>query len=116
MPFIETILFDDDKKKIKKINDLISKNVFKVFKTKNNTITIYNNIVKKKFFYHNLRINNPEKRIFIKISGLKRPKNKKKKLAQLIILGLKKIIKVKHPRNIAVYFYDKSIEDIYHGS
>ena len=50
MPFIETILFDEDKKKIKKINDLISKNVFKVFKTKNNTITIYNNIVKKKIF------------------------------------------------------------------
>ena len=50
MPFIETILFDDDKKKIKKINDLISKNVLKVFKTKNNTITIYNNIIKKKFF------------------------------------------------------------------
>jgi len=116
MPFVETILFDDDKKKIKNINDLISKNVLKVFKTKKNTITIYNNIIKKKNFYHNLRINNPEKRIFIKISGLKRPKNKKQKLAQLIILGLKKIIKVKHPCNIAVYFYDKSIEDIYHGT
>ena len=114
MPFIETILFDDDKKKIKKINDLISKNVFKVFKTKNNTITIYNNIIKKKFFYHNLKFNNPEKRIFIKISGL-RPKNKKK-ISPINYFRLKKIIKVKHPRNIAVYFYDKSIEDIYHGS
>ena len=107
MPFVETILFNDDKKKIKKINDLISKNVLKVFKTKNNTITIYNNIIKKKNFYHNLKINNPEKRIFIKISGLKRSKNKKEKLARLIILGLKKIIKVKHPCNIAVYYYDK---------
>ena len=115
MPFIETILFDDDKKKIKKINDLISKNVLKVFKTKNNTITIYNNIIKKNFFYHNLRINNPEKRIFIKISGLKRPKNKKK-ISPINYFRFKKIIKVKHPRNIAVYFYDKSIEDIYHGS
>ena len=95
---------------------MISKNVLKVFKSKNNTITIYNNIIKKKNFYHNHKINNPEKRIFIKISGVKRPKNKKQKLAQLIILGLKKIIKVKHPRNIAVYFYDKLIEDIYHGT
>lgn len=90
MPFIETILFDDDKKKIKKINDLISKNVLKVFKTKNNTITIYNNIIKKNFFYHNLIINNSEKRIFIKISGLKRPKNKKKKISPINYFRFKK--------------------------
>ena len=57
MPFIDTILFNNDKKKIKKINDLIKYNVFKVFITKNYTITIYNNIIKKNF-YHNLRINN----------------------------------------------------------
>ena len=80
-------------KKIKKINNLISKNVFKVFKTKNNTITIYNNIIKKNFFITILELTIPKKRIFIKISGLKRPKNKKKKLAQLIILGLKKLLK-----------------------
>ena len=115
MPFVEIILFEDDKKKLKIINELISKKISKIFSTKHNTITIYNNFIKKKDFYHNLKLDNAEKRIFIKISGLKRPKNKKKKLAQLIILDLKKIIKVKHPRNIAIYYYDKSIEDIYHG-
>ena len=116
MPFIETFLFEKDKKKLKKINDLISKNILKIFNNKHNTITIYNNIIKKENFYHNFRINNPEKRIFIKISALKRTQKKKQKLAKLIISGLKKIIRVKHPSNIAVYFYDRSIADIYHGT
>ncbi len=115
MPFVETILFEEDKKKLKNINELISKKISKVFNSKHNTITIYNNFVKKKYFYHNLKLNNFEKRIFIKISGFNRQKIKKKKLAQQIILGLKKLIKIKNPSNIAVYYYDKSIEDVYHG-
>ena len=32
-----------------------------------------------------------------------------------MIEDLKKIIKVKHPSNIAIYFYDKSKADIHHG-
>ena len=115
MPFVETILSEEDKKKLKIINELISKKISKVFSLKYTTITIYNNFVKKKYFYHNLKLNSSEKRIFIKISGFKRPKTKKKKLAHQIILGLKKLIKVKNPSNIAVYYYDRSIEDIYHG-
>lgn len=115
MPFVETILFEEDKKKLKRINELISKNISKVFNTSHKTITIYNHLIKKKNFYHNLMIKNSEKRVFIKISGLKRTKIKKKKLAHLITLGLKKIIKVKQPNNIAVYYYDRSKEDIYHG-
>ncbi len=115
MPFVETILFKDDKKNLKKINDLISNELFKTFKAKKNTITIYNNIIDKKYFCHNSKTNNTEKRIFIKISGLKRNKSKKKELATQIIKNLNKIIKVKKPDNIAIYYYDKSIEDIYHG-
>ena len=115
MPFVETILFEEDKKKLKIINELISKKISQIFNSKYNTITIYNKLIKKKYFYHNLKLNNTEKRIFIKISGFKRPKIKKKKLAQQIILGLKKIIKVKSPSNIAIYYYDRSTEDIYHG-
>ena len=116
MPFVETTLFENDKKKLKKINDLISKKISKVFNTKYSTITIYNNFIKKKNFYHNSKINNSEKRIFIKISGIKRTKNKKKRLAQLIISGLIKIIKVKQPANIAIYYYDRLKEDVYHGT
>ena len=50
MPFVETILFEEDKKKLKNINELISKKISKVFNSKQNTITIYNNFVKKKIF------------------------------------------------------------------
>ena len=116
MPFVETTLFENDKKKLKKINDLISKKISKVFNAKYSTITIYNNFIKKKNFYHNSKINNSEKRIFIKISGIKRTKNKKKRLAQLIISGLIKIIKVNQPANIAIYYYDRLKEDVYHGT
>ena len=69
MPFVETILFNDDKKKIKKINDLISKNVLKVFKTKNNTITIYNNIIKKKIFITILKLTIPKKEFLLKFQA-----------------------------------------------
>ena len=50
MPFVETTLFENDKKKLKKINDLISKKISKVFNAKYSTITIYNNFIKKKKF------------------------------------------------------------------
>ncbi len=116
MPFVETILFSDDKKNLKEINYLISQKISKIFKIKGNTITIYNNFIDKKNFYHNFTIKNSEKRIFIKISGLKRNNKKKRELALLIINGLNELIKVKKPSNIAVYYYDKSINDIHHGS
>ena len=69
MPFVETILFDDDKRKIKKINDLISKNILKVFKTKNNTITIYNNIIKKKIFIIILELTILKKEFLLKFQA-----------------------------------------------
>ena len=50
MPFIETIFFKDDKKKIKKINKLISLKISKIFDTQGNTITIFNNFIEKKKF------------------------------------------------------------------
>ena len=115
MPFIETIFFKDDKKKLKKINKLISLKISNIFNTQGNTITIYNILIEKKNFYHNFINGNSEKRIYIKISGLRRSATKKRKLANAIIKDLKRIIKVKHPTNIAIYFYDKSKEDIYHG-
>ena len=115
MPFIETIFFKDDKKKLKKINKLISYKISDIFNIQGNTITIYNNFIEKKNFNHNFTNGSSEKRIFIKISGLTRGAIKKKKLANAIIKDLKKIIKVKHPTNIAIYFYDKSKEDIHHG-
>ena len=115
MPFIETIFFKDDKKKLKKINKLISLKISKIFDTQGNTITIFNNFIEKKNFNHNFINGSSEKRIFIKISGLSRSATKKKQLANSIIKDLKKIIKVKHPTNIAIYFYDRSKADIYHG-
>ena len=48
MPFIETIFFKDDKKKLKKINKLISLKISKIFDTQGNTITIFNNFIEKK--------------------------------------------------------------------
>ena len=115
MPFVETILLKDDYKKFKKIGASITEDLLQVFKIKKNTITIYNNIIKKKDFYHNSIFSNKEKRIFIKISGLKRSKQLKKKLALQIIKNLINLIKVKNPRNIAVYFFDKTEADIFHG-
>ena len=115
MPFIETIFFKDDKKKLKKINKLISLKISNIFDIQGNTITIYNNFIEKKNFNHNFINGSSEKRIFIKISGLSRSAIKKKKLANAIIKDLIKIIKLKHPSNIAIYFYDKSKTDIYHG-
>ena len=115
MPFIETIFFKDDKKKLKKINKLISLKISNIFDIQGNTITIYNHFIEKKNFNHNFINGSSEKRIFIKISGLRRSVTKKKKLSNAIIKDLKKIIKVKHPTNIAIYFYDRSKADIYHG-
>jgi len=115
MPFVETILLKDDNKKFKKIGASITQDLLQVFKIKKNTITIYNNIIKKKNFYHNSIFGNKEKRIFIKISGLKRSKKLKKKLALQIIKNLLKLVKVKNPHNIAVYFFDKTKADIFHG-
>ena len=115
MPFIETIFFKDDKKKLKEINKLISLKISNIFDIQGNTITIYNNFIDKKNFNHNFINGSSEKRIFIKISGLRRSVTKKKKLSNAIIKDLKKIIKVKHPTNIAIYFYDRSKADIYHG-
>ena len=115
MPFVETTLFKNDKKKLKKVSIIITENLNKIFKSKKNTITIYNNIIDRKNFIHNSILKNNEKRIFIKIFCLKRNKNLKKKLASKIIYSLQKIIKVKNPRNIAIYFFDKSNSDIYHG-
>ena len=115
MPFIETIFFKNDKKKLKEIKKLISLKISNIFDLQGNTITIYNNFIDKKNFNHNFISGSSEKRIFIKISGLSRSKTKKKKLANAIIKDLKKIIKVKHPSNIAIYFYDKSKADIHHG-
>ena len=115
MPFIETIFFKDDKKKLKKINKLISLKISNIFDIQGNTITIYNNFIEKKNFNHNFINGSSEKRIFIKISGLGRSATKKKKLANAIIKDLIKIVKLKHPSNIAIYFYDKSKTDIYHG-
>ena len=115
MPFVETILLKDDNKKFKKIGASITQDLLQVFKIKKNTITIYNNIIKKKNFYHNSIFGNKEKRIFIKISGLKRSKKLKKKLALQIIKNLIKLVKVKNPNNIAVYFFDKTKADIFHG-
>ena len=48
MPFIETIFFKDDKKKLKKINKLISLKISNIFDIQGNTITIYNNFIEKK--------------------------------------------------------------------
>ena len=115
MPFVETIIFKDDIKKIKKISFIITENLNKIFKSSPATVTIYNHIIKKKNFYHNLILGNKEKRIFIKISGLRRSKKLKKKLALQIIKNLLKLVKVKNPRNIAVYFFDKTKADIFHG-
>ena len=115
MPFVETILLKDDNKKFKKIGASITQDLLQVFKIKKNTITIYNNIIKKKKFYHNLILGNKEKRIFIKIFCLKRKKNLKKKLALKIIISVQKTLKIKNPENIAVYFFDKTQTDIYHG-
>jgi hypothetical protein len=36
-------------------------------------------------------------------------------LALQIIKNLLKLVKVKNPRNIAVYFFDKTKADIFHG-
>jgi len=115
MPFVETILLKDDNKKFKKIGASITQDLLQVFKIKKNTITIYNNIIKKKNYYHNSIFDNKEKRIFIKIFGFKRSKKLKKKLALQIIKNLLKLVKVKNPNNIAVYFFDKTKSDIFHG-
>ncbi len=115
MPFVETIIFKDDIKKIKKISFIITENLNKIFKSSPATVTIYNHIIKKKNFYHNLILGNKEKRIFIKIFCLKRKKNLKKKLALKIIISLQKTLKIKNPENIAVYFFDKIQTDIHHG-
>ena len=103
MPFVETILLKDDNKKFKNIGASITQDLLHIFK------------IKKKDFYHNSIFGNEEKRIFIKISGLKRSKKLKKKLALQIIKNLLKLVKVKNPRNIAVYFFDKTKADIFHG-
>ena len=50
MPFIETIFFKDDKKRLKEINKLISLKISNIFDIKGNTITIYNNLIDKKKF------------------------------------------------------------------
>ena len=115
MPFVETTLFNDDKRKLKKVSIIITENLNKIFKSKKNTITIYNNIIERKNFVHNSILKNKEKRIFIKIFCLKRNKKIKKKLALKIIYSLQKVIKVRNPSNIAVYFFDKLESDIYHG-
>ena len=115
MPFVETIIFKEDIKKFKKISIIITENLNKIFKSSTRTITIYNSTIKKKNFYHNLILGNKEKRIFIKIFFLKRKKNLKKKLALKIISSIQKILKIKNPKNIAVYFFDKIQADIHHG-
>ena len=115
MPFVETILFKEDSKKFKQISDSITTNLIKIFKTKKNLITIYNTVVDKKDFYHNSILGNKEKRIFIKIHGLKRNKYFKRKLASLILDNIQKLVNVKKPENIAIYFFDKEKDDIYHG-
>lgn len=115
MPFVETILFKEDLKKFKQISDSITSNLCKIFKTKKNLITIYNTAVDKKNFYHNSILGSKEKRIFIKIYGLKRNKHLKRKLASLILDNIQKLVNVKKPENIAIYFFDKEIDDIYHG-
>tara|TARA_B100001093_G_C26494747_1_gene870616 strand:+ start:348 stop:704 length:357 start_codon:yes stop_codon:yes gene_type:complete len=115
MPFIETILFKEDNKKFEKVANIITKNLYQIFKTKKNTITIYNKVIEKKNFYHNSILKNKEKRIFIKIFSLKRNKYLKKKLAKNIIYNIKKLIKIKNANNIAVYFFDKMPTDIHHG-
>ena len=115
MPFVETVLFKKDLKKFKEISDLITSKLVKIFKAKKNTITIFNTIVDKRDFYHNSILGNKEKRIFIKIYGLKRKKNLKEKLALSILTNIKKLIKVKKPDNIAIYFFDKKKDDIFHG-
>ena len=115
MPFVETIIFKEDIKKFKKISIVITENLNKIFKSSSSTVTIYNNVIEKKNFYHNLILSNKEKRIFIKIFCLKRNKNLKKKLARNIIYNIKKLIKIKNADNIAIYFFDKIPADIHHG-
>ena len=58
---------------------------------------------------------NKEKRIFIKIFSLKRNKNLKKKLALETINSIQKLLKIKNPSNIAIYFFDKLKADVFHG-
>jgi hypothetical protein len=115
MPFIETTLFKEDIKKFEEVANIITKNLYQIFKTKKNTITIYNKVIESKNFYHNSVLQNKEKRIFIKIFCLKRNKNLKKKLALNIIYNIKKLIKIKNADNIAIYFFDKIPADIHHG-
>ena len=114
MPFIEITLFKKNNKKFEEVANIITKNIYQIFKAEKNTITIYNNVIEIKNFYHNSVLRNNEKRIFIKIFSLKRNKNLKKKLAQNIISNIKKLIKIKNA-NIAIYFFDKIPADIYHG-
>ena len=115
MPFVETIIFKKDIKKFKKISIIITENLNKFFKSSTSTITIYNYIIEKENYYHNLILGNKEKRIFIKIFCLKRKKNLKKKLALKIISSIQKILRIKNSKNIAVYFFDKIQADIHHG-
>ena len=115
MPFVETFIFKEDIKKFKKISIVITENLNKIFKSSSSTVTIYNNVIEKKNFYHNSILSNKEKRIFIKIFCLKRKKSLKKKLALKIINNVQKILKIKSPENIAVYFFDKINADIHHG-
>ena len=115
MPFVETTLFKDDIKKFESIADIICQNLCKTFKTSKKKITIYNNIIEKKYFYHNSILRNKEKRIFIKIFSLKRNKNLKKKLALETINSIQKLLKIKNPSNIAIYFFDKLKADVFHG-
>jgi len=115
MPFVETSLFKNDIKKFENIANIISQNLYKTFKTSKNKITIYNNIIEKKYFYHNSILRKKEKRIFIKIFSLKRNKNLKKKLALETINSIQKLLKIKNPSNIAIYFFDKLQADIFHG-
>ena len=115
MPFIETILFKEDNKKFEKVANIITKNLYQIFKTKKNTITIYNKVIEKKNFYHNSILKNKEKRIFIKIFGFKRNIIQKKKLANALIGKLKKLLKISKAKNIAIYYFDLKKNDIFHG-
>jgi phenylpyruvate tautomerase PptA (4-oxalocrotonate tautomerase family) len=115
MPFVETFLFKNDEKKFEKIAKTITQDLCKTFKLNKSTITIYNNIIEKKNFFHNSILRNSEKRIFIKIFCLKRSKNLKKKLAFKIIKNIQKLLNIKNPDNIAIYFFDKPQFEIYHG-